>query len=86
MIGNCNKSSQKGGENVKYINRTEAISLSQLILGGELGDGNVIQIFDADGNFICQGTWYSDCILERRNAIGQAHKAGTGRTIQFKLI
>lgn len=71
---------------MRYINKTEAISLSQLILSGEIGDGNVIQVFDVNGNFVCQGHWYNDCILERKGILGQARKAGTGHTIQFRQV
>ena len=37
---------------MEYINSTETVRLSRLILSGELNDSSMIQIFNANGNFI----------------------------------
>lgn len=71
---------------MEYINSTETVRLSRLILSGELNDSSMIQIFNANGNFICQGHWYDDSILKHRGILGKAYKSETGHIVKFKQI
>ena len=60
--------------------------LSSLIQSGVITDSSVIAIFDAEGEFIAKGPWYTDKILDYCERWGRVSKPGTGRTVSFRLI
>jgi hypothetical protein len=60
--------------------------LSSLIQSGAVTDSSIIAIFDAEGEFIAKGPWYTDKILDYCERWGRWHKGGTGRTVSFRLI
>ena len=68
-----------------HINSRKAVRLATLIKSGEIGDRDIIQIFNADGRFVTKGNWFQDNILEMSHFFGFATKAGTGLTVSFKL-
>lgn len=69
----------------KYINTGKVIELGELIISGDLEDKNMVEIFDADGKFVCRGNWFQDHILDFVNETGTATKAGTGLTVKFRF-
>ena len=71
---------------MKHINTDTATRLRGLIVSGDINDKTEIAIYDTDGAFICRGKWYEDKVLEYGECWGKAHKAGTGVSIQFRLI
>jgi hypothetical protein len=69
----------------KYINTGKIIKLGELITSGDIGDKNMVEVFNKDGKFICRGNWFQDQILDFINETGAATKAGTGLTVKFRF-
>ena len=59
---------------------------SLLLESNEINDKTTISIYDADGSFLVRGHWYEDKVLTYSKCFGKAHKAGTGRSVMFRLI
>ena len=69
----------------QHINTGKAVKLSSLIKSDDITDHSIIQIFSAAGAFITKGNWFQDHILDWGDSWGQATKAGTGLTVNFRL-
>ena len=67
------------------INSGKPVKMSSLIQSGEVGDRNVIEVYDTLGNFVTRGNWYQDNVLSWGGFWGIASKAGTGLTVKFQL-
>jgi hypothetical protein len=59
---------------------------SLLLESNEINDKTMISIYDTDGSFLVRGHWYEDKVLTYSKCFGKAHKAGTGRSVMFRLI
>ena len=71
---------------MKLINTDTATQLRGLIVSGDINDKTEIAIYDDEGKFLVRGKWYEDKVLAYGVCWGKAHKAGTGVSIQFRLI
>ena len=71
---------------MKIINSDTPTKLATLIKSGEVDDKTRICIYDKDGKFLLRGAWYEDKVLEYSERFGEAHKAGTGHSMMFRLI
>lgn len=71
---------------MKMIGSGELIKLASLIQSEEINDKSQIAVYDKEGKFLARGAWYEDKILEFTERFGKAYKAGTGRTVTFRLI
>ena len=69
-----------------HINTGLPVKLKTLIVSGDIKDESKIQIFNSVGAFLAVGKWYQDQILSYGERFGVATKAGTGKSIKFKLI
>ena len=69
----------------KYINTGKVVTLGKLIISGDIEDKSRVEVFRADGTFVCRGNWYQDQVLNFTERKGTATKAGTGLTVQFRF-
>lgn len=70
----------------KHLNTGNAVTMGALIQSSDIGDKEIIQIFDKDGTFLTKGNWFQDNVLEYTQAMGIATKPGTGLTVNFRLV
>ena len=69
-----------------HINTGRPVRLESLIVSTDLRRSDIIQILNANGEFVTKGNWFQDNILAWGDFWGTATKAGTGNTVSFKLL
>lgn len=69
----------------KYINSDQAVTLSDLVFSGDVDGSEIIHVYDPDGKFLVKGEWFGDWILPYTDRKGRVTKAGTGKSISFRL-
>ncbi len=69
----------------EFLNTGKVVKLESLMQSEDITDKTVIQIFDQNGQFVTQGNWFQDNVLEYTSAVGIATKPGTGHTVSFKI-
>ena len=73
---------QDEADGTTIIDTGKVVTLGELIVGGDIGDGELLEIFNENGDIIRRGCWYEDRILEFTNREGVAQRAGSGN-VQF---
>lgn len=69
---------------MKCINTGKTVTLKELILGDDISDNTIIQVWQG-GQLVARGSWFQDNVLQWTDSIGRAYKTGTGRTVDFHM-
>ena len=69
----------------QYINTGKVAKLSDVVMSGDVGDRDIVKVYDAEGKFITKGNWFQDHVLDWAGFYGIASKAGSGLTVSFQL-
>lgn len=70
----------------KYINTGNPVELGELIISGDIVDGNIITIFDENCCHVCSGCWYEDRILKYMHLRGKATVPPESYSIAFRKV
>ena len=70
----------------KYINTGKPATLRDLVFSGDVDGTEIIHVYDPDGKFLVKGEWFGDWILPYTEREGLVTKAGTGKSLSFRLL
>ncbi len=69
----------------RCINTGKPVTLRDLVFSGDVDGTEIIHVYDPDGKFLVKGEWYGDWILPYTERKGVVTKAGTGKSLSFRL-